>query len=391
MPPEDQSGGAPFTLYRTILPLSVSAALSETPGWLATALVGLALVADGYSTAVAGTIASLPAAGVIAMSTILPGIARSFGVVPVFYSAAVLLVTSLLLLVAAANDGALWLWCLGSFGVGLGASMRWVLTDGFVNHIATSGQRGRLLAFHESIRSCALGLGPLIASFTTENPATGFMIGIGATLIGAVLTVGMHLPQVTTGRAHLSDLTTGLRLAPFAFAVAFLGGVLEGVAAAAVPLYAVALGVGAAAGALLAALSGFGNILGQLPFGAYADLNGSRPAIRGALILAMLALAILHAVMSVPIAAYAVIICFGAAAGALYTLSVLEASTTASHEVGMISILATIAIVYTLGDLVGPIIGGIALDVAPPLAMPAIFVAACAITLFFARKGRGNG
>ena len=56
-------------------------------------------------------------------------------------------------------------------------------------------------------------------------------------------------------------------------------------AAAAVPLYAVALGVGAAAGALLAALSGFGNILGQLPFGAYADLNGSRPAIRGALIL----------------------------------------------------------------------------------------------------------
>ena len=72
MPPEDQSGGAPFALYRTIFPLSVSAALSETPGWLATALVGLALVADGYSTAVAGTIASLPAAGVIAMSTILP-------------------------------------------------------------------------------------------------------------------------------------------------------------------------------------------------------------------------------------------------------------------------------------------------------------------------------
>ena len=113
MPPEDQSGGAPFALYRTIFPLSVSAALSETPGWLATALVGLALVADGYSTAVAGTIASLPAAGVIAMSTILPGIARRFGVVPVFYFAAVLLVTSLLLLVAAANDGALWLWCLG--------------------------------------------------------------------------------------------------------------------------------------------------------------------------------------------------------------------------------------------------------------------------------------
>lgn len=391
MPLNETSGSTPFALYRTILPLSVSAAFSETPGWLATALVGLALVAEGHSPAIAATVASLPAAGVIAMSTVLPGVARRFGVIRVFYAAALILVGSLLLLVAAAKGGSLWLWCAGSFGVGLGASMRWVLCDGFVNHIAVSGQRGRLLAFHESIRSCALGIGPLIASFTTEEPATGFLIGIAAAVLGAVLTVGMHLPHITTGRAHLSDLATGVRLAPFAFAVAFLGGVLEGVAAAAVPLYAVALGVGAATGAFLAALSGFGNILGQLPFGAYADHAGSRPAIRAALLLAMAALSLLHAAMTIPAAAYAVILAFGAAAGALYTLSVMEASNLAARDVGLLPILATIAIVYTVGDLVGPIIGGIALDIGPPVTMPIIFFICCAVTLVFARRGRVSG
>lgn len=388
MPHEDTGGDAPFALYRTILPLSVSAALSETPGWLATTLVGLALVDAGYSAALAGTVASLPAAGVIAMSSILPAVARRFGVVPVFYSAAGLLVASLLVLVAAANSGALWLWCLGSFGVGLGASMRWVLSDGFVNHIAVSGQRGRLLAFHETIRSCALGIGPLIASLSTDDPARGFIIGIALTLIGGVLTIGMRLPQVTTGRAHLSDLMTGVRLAPFAFLIAFLGGVLEGVAAAAVPLYAVALGVGAAAGAFLAALSGFGNLLGQMPFGTYADSAGPRPAIRGALLLVIAALALLHIAMPYTAAAYAVMLAFGAAAGALYTLSVMEASVTASGEVGMLPILAAIAIVYTLGDLAGPIVGGITLDVAPPVAMPAVFLVACALAYFYARLDR---
>ncbi len=390
MPQFDQSGGAPFALYRSILPLSVSAALSETPGWLATALVGLALAADGYSTAVAGTFASLPAAGIITMSAILPGVARRFGVVRVFYVAAALLVLSLACLAAADRTGSLWLWGLGAFGVGLGASMRWVLSDGFVNHIATSGARGRLLAFHETIRSCALGFGPLIAAYSTDDPARGFMIGIAATLVGAVLTLGMHLPNVTTGRAHLSDLTKGLRLAPFAFAVAFLGGILEGVAAAAVPLYAVTLGVGAAAGAFLAALSGFGNILGQVPFGAYADDAGARPAIRAALLLAMAALGLLHVAMPVPLASYAVILAFGAAAGALYTLAVMEASNTASRDVGLLSILAVIAIVYTAGDLLGPVIGGFALDLAPPALMPAIFVAGCAILLLFAGNRRGN-
>lgn len=391
MPHIDESGGAPFALYRTVFPLSVSAALSETPGWLATALVGLALVADGYSTAIAGTFASLPAAGVIAMSTVLPGVARRFGVVRVFYFAALVLVASLLCLVGADRTGSLWLWGLGSFGVGLGASMRWVLSDGFVNHLAISGQRGRLLAFHETIRSCALGLGPLIAAYSTDDPARGFMIGILAAIIGAVLTIGMHLPQVTTGRARLSDLTKGIRLAPFAFAVAFLGGILEGVAAAAVPLYAVTLGLSAAAGATLAALSGFGNILGQLPFGTYADNAGARPAIRGALILSIAALALLHPAMTSPFASYVVILGFGAAAGALYTLSVMEASITAGADVGLLPILAAIAIVYTVGDLAGPIIGGIALELAPPAAMPAIFVAGCILTLFFARKSRGNG
>ena len=40
MPQNEPSGGAPFAQFRSIFPLSLSAALSETPGWLAAPLVG---------------------------------------------------------------------------------------------------------------------------------------------------------------------------------------------------------------------------------------------------------------------------------------------------------------------------------------------------------------
>lgn len=381
MPQDNKSGGAPFALFRSVLPLSLSAALSETPAWLAAPLVGLTLVAQGYSTTVAGIVASLPAAGIMTMSAVLPATAARAGVVRVFYAASGLLVASLSLLVMASHDGSLWLWCLGSFGVGLAASMRWVLTDGFISHIAISGQRGRLLAFHETIRSCALGLGPLVAAFSTDNPARGFAIAVAMVLAGTVLTLGARLPEVRTGRAHLSDLAAGLRLAPAAFAVAFLCGILEGVAAATVPLYALTMGLSAATGALLAAASGFGNLLGQFPFGALADQTGARPAIRLAIVLAMAALLILHPTMDTPFAAAAIMAAFGAAAGALYTLAVMEAAAANGEGNIMLPMLAVIAVLYTAGDIIGPVLGGFVLDVAEPLAVPVIFIAACVITL----------
>jgi len=388
MPQNEPSGGAPFAQFRSIFPLSLSAALSETPGWLAAPLVGLTLLGQGYSATAAGIVASLPAAGIVTMSAILPAIARRAGVVRTFYAAAALLVVSLLILVAASLEGSLWLWCVGSCGVGLAASMRWVLTDGFVNHIAVSGQRGRLLAFHETIPSCALGFGPLVASLTTDDPARGFLIAIAMTLIGTTLTLGIRLPEVKTGRAHFSDLTAGLRLAPAAFAVAFLCGVLEGVAAATVPLYAVTMGLSAATGALLAAASGFGNLLGQLPFGAFADQAGTRPAIRLSIVLAIAALLVLHPMMEAPIAAAVTMAIFGATAGALYTLAVMEAATVNSAEVSMLPLLAAIAVLYTVGDIAGPVLGGFVLDVAPPLALPAVFIAACILTLAIAGRER---
>ncbi len=391
MPHNQSSGAAPFAVYRRILPLSVSAALSETPGWLAPPLVGLTLIADGYSATVAGIVSSLPAAGIITMSAVLPAITQRVGAVRLFYGAAVILAVSLSLLVLASETRVMALWCAGSYGVGLAASMRWVLSDGFISHLAVSGERGRLLGFHETIRSCALGFGPLIAAFSTGDPARGFLVALGMTLIGAVLTVRMQLPAVPIGRARFADLAAGVRLAPAAFAVAFLCGVLEGVAAATVPLYAVTMGLSAATGALLAAASGFGNIVGQLPFGAYADARGPKLAIRWALLVSMLALAGLHLAMTSAGLAGLLMLVFGAAAGALYTLAVMETARASQGHVSILQMLAAIAVLYTIGDLAGPIIGGVVLDHAPPIAVPGLFLLACLATLWIAERGLPDG
>jgi hypothetical protein len=79
---------------------------------------------------------------------------------------------------------------------------------------------------------------------------------------------------------------------------------------------------------------------------------------------------------------------FGATAGALYTLAVMEAATVNSAEVSMLPLLAAIAVLYTVGDIAGPVLGGFVLDVAPPLALPAVFIAACILTLAITGRER---
>ncbi len=381
MPPNNLHGDVPP--YRLIAPISVASAFTETSVWLCLPLVALTLQAQDYTGTIAGLVSALPAAGVVAMALVLPAIVKRFGAVVTLHGGSLLLIVALASLIAAAHWNSLWMWAGGGFAVGLATAVRWILSDGFVNRLTHETTRGRALAFHETIRSMALGVGPLLVALAADDARSALLLAIGCAGMGALISVRLELPAVPVERAHLREFVLGVRLAPAAFSVAVLGGILEGAAASTIPLYAVAIGMSAAAAALLASASGFGNLIGQWPSGWLADRWGAIASTNLALAISAAAILAFAAVGAHWQPALAAMVFFGGAGGALYTLAVMEATRDAGSRVGLLPVLSAVSILYVFGALAGPAIGGFVLDQGAPVAVPLVFAALIAVIAIY--------
>lgn len=364
--------------YTKIIPYSLGAALTETSAWLCFPLIALTLDAQGYSATVAGSVSALPAAGIVGMSLVLPKVTHRLGVAATLYGGSALLIAALAVLMAAAATKSLWLWSGGAIAVGVATAIRWILTDGIVNHVTIDEYRGRVVSFHETIRSSALGFGPMIVAWSAGDAHAALMTAAIMAALGVLCTLPLTKPDVSQGPARIADLVRGVRLVPAAYALAFLSGVLEGAAASTIPLYAVAAGLTAGTAAALAAASGYGNILGQLPCGWSVDRWGVRPTARVLFVLICGSLIGVHLLIGSPSWAMVMMVLFGATGGSLFTLAVLDAAS-ARERAGLLSVLSAISVIYTLGALIGPALGGAVLDAGPAVAVPSTFVALTAL------------
>lgn len=358
--------------------ISGSVALTETAVWMSLPLISLGLASAGHSPLTIGLVTALPAAAVIALSPLMPTLVRIAGAAPLFHLASLLLVATAMLFVSLADSQSPLLWGLAAMLVGASSVIRWIIGDGTINQMADGPWRGRILSVHETIRSSAIGIGPAIVAATGGDVAVGFTIAAAFALLGLLGALGSRFHGADAPRTGVGALVRAVRANPAMAALAFLGGLLESAAATTLPLYGIAAGLGAGAAAALASASGFGNLFGQIPFGWAADRFGSRRPSAVAIGMLLVALAALPLAAATGGAGWAVLMLFGAGAGALYTLAVMRASETASG-VGILATIGAIAVFYTLGAVSGPILGGLALSADPVWGLSAGLAAAAAV------------
>lgn len=366
--------GSTASNIRKAIRISVSLMFSESVAFMIPPLVALALVQAGRSVMEAGSAAAAPAVGVLLGVPLIPDIVRRLGQRQTFRLGGMLLVLALIGYCFA--DGgmsmALW-WALGLLA-GFAQAARWIVADAAVSSIASDEDRGRIMSIHETLRSMAIGFGPGLVVLAEAE------IRIAALLATVFAVCGLLTSSAVPHTDAIGGASRQMRwnaLPLTAAILAFSGGSLEAATSASVPVYGLGLGMTAAAAAALASGAGFGNLATQYPIGLAMDRVGSR---RVAIIVcagcALLAL-LLPSAISGGIG-LALVFLFGGLTGAFYTLGIVE-GTAANGDTN--SVVAVIALAYTLGSFAGPVLGSLAIMAQSALGLPLTLAAGCLATM----------
>ncbi len=293
-------------------------------------------------------------------------------------------------------------WFVVIFLEGIAAGLRWVLAEAMVAEMAPSHRRGQWVGLFESMVGMTFVLGPALLAWVGVQSRTALWVVMVMAALGLLCNVA--IPSAATspsndgGHVGWRGLWRSLLLHPVIMAIGFVGGFFESGLASFLPLYGVALGLGATAAALLVSASGLGSSIMMMPAGMLVDRMGRHtnrlwqsPAgarhwvMRWCSVLTLMATLTIPWVGQWPWLLALVAFVWGAAGGSLYTLAMVDIG---SRETGvtLVSSTAVLVFAYTLGGMLAPALGGMALTSTATWAFPSLlaFVAAIGTVLLFA-------
>lgn len=264
-----------------------------------------------------------------------------------------------------------WAWFPLRFVLGAAGSYLWMAGDAWVNQVAEEHSRGRVVALYSMATAAGFASGPLLLTRTGSTGALPFLVSavvVGVSALPLLLAVGIA-PRLE-GRAS-RRMPGYLLLAPVAMFICATYAAAEGILLAFLPIYGLQLGVAEKSALYLITVMGLGGIACQLAIGWLADRMDRM------LLTALCAGAIVAGTAGLPLgfahppwnALYMFL--YGGALGALYTMGVvLMGERFRGADLAAAS--ALYGVMWGVGSIVGPPLGGAALELWPPHGMPAV-------------------
>jgi MFS family permease len=356
--------------------------LSSIQFWMTIPLAAIALAEQGLSAWEIGLIGAIPWLALVLLVPFAPRLSARYGATAVFrFGTGVSLAGA----ICFAADQAIWLWAIGYALCGGGIALRWVVADGLIVALAPAHLRGARVGLFETLVGATMALGPLIPAMIGTSGSLPYLIGVSLVAASVVLLPLVDLreppPAVPQRTARLVDVLAVARTYPIALLAAITAGIIEGAATKLFPVQAIGMGLGQhlAAGAVVAL--GAGNILTQYAAGRLADRFGTGATLGWALVILAAAALAVPLATGVTTAYLAVLVVVGGVVGSLYTLAVIEAGRTGSALAAMTAI-AAVGLGYTLGSVMGPVLGGTATSLSLPWGLPLTIAAAATLALF---------
>jgi MFS family permease len=348
-------------------------------------LMALRLAARGVDAAVIGLNAAMFPLAVLLMGPLLPRLLARLGSLRALYTGLALTALSVLLMPLLPGLGA---WFLLRFLSGAAASIQWIVSETWLNLIATARDRGRIMGLYAAVLAVGLALGPLMIGAVGVAGFLPFLLvalAIGLAVVPVFLAAGLVPPMP----AHQpGSVAAALRTQPLVMACGLAGGLMDFALFALLPVYGLRHGLGEGRAVLLLSLFIGGNVLLQIPIGWLADHTGRRPA------LFAVALATLLGALLLPLAMHAgawlgpLLVLWGGTTFAIYTLGLgLLGDVFPPHQLAAANVALVMA--YQIGSAAGPTLSGAAIDLMGPEGLVAV-VALSAAALLLAVFGFGR-
>ena len=322
---------------------------------LSTPLVAIQLETQGYDRATIGIVAGLYSVAIFAMGFAVPAVVRKIGTVRALF------VGTLVAVIGFAGLGlteGVVAWALLRILMGAGNAVDWVVSETWINQIATEADRGRIVATYATVWGGGVAVGPVVLSILGTAELTAFWVAIAILVLAFVpVWVARRLAPPMDAKPLQGGVLKVAWLAPVAILVALIGGVSEGAVYPLLPLYAADYGYTAEVGVLLTAAYAAGALAFQIPVGWLADRMNRFVLLWAVTALSALGVALVPVLIAWLGSAMAWAFVWGGLVSGLYTLGLtVIAQRFQSGDIASAN--AAFIAAYTLGMLIGPIAAG---------------------------------
>jgi MFS family permease len=264
-------------------------------------------------------------------------------------------------------------------GCALGLS--WIASEIWLNTVSGPEARGAVMGIYGTVFSIGIIAGPVLLEFTGTRGSLPFVIGaaaLGASMLP--LAVLENAPSQAQGFASVRKLTAGVRAAPLVMLAALVAGLVESADLSLLPLVGLHAGFGERLALLLLTVFMAGNVVLQVPIGLLADRFGRRFMLGVCALLSALGPLLLVPFLGHPWLLWPLLFVWGGTLYAFYSQGVaLLGAEFSSANLAMANTL--FVMVYCLGGVIGPSVGGIAMDLWPSHGLPALLSGAALLLL----------
>ncbi|HEV2549098.1 MAG TPA: MFS transporter [Stellaceae bacterium] len=268
---------------------------------------------------------------------------------------------------------------LGTVGSGI-----FTATEAWINLLARDDERGRVIGIYAAFLSAGFGVGPLMLAATGT---TGWAPFLAASAISAVAALPLLMAGGSArgfGREPARNPLAMFARAPFIVAAVAMFGFYESALISLLPVWGVRMGFDERLAAACLTAVYFGAIALQVPIGWLSDRLTRRAAMLLCALVGFLGAALVMAIGADAVPLFIVLFLWGGFATGIYPVA-LSMAGERFRGADLVTINAAIIIAYGLGSLMGPPLGGVAMDLWNPhglLAMlTALFAALTALSL----------
>ncbi len=367
-----ESGLSPSERRRSLAAVIACISIYGITVGLTLPLLSLILEARGTPSTLIGLNAAMPALSTLLVSPLIPGLVARFGIKRLLYGC---IFGDLAFFLALPIFDDLLAWFVIRFLMGATISGLFIVSETWINQIATEATRGRVMALYNSALAGCFALGPLVIPVAGIEGWTPF-------LVGALFIVLASIPLAWAGdRAPALEGQSSFGvmkffpLAPTITGAVLLSAFVYTASAALLSVYGVRSGLDRNAAAVMLTALGLGGILLQFPIGWLADHYDRHWVLIGCAAGSGLGALLLPAAMGAQPFLWLMLFLWGGLMTGIYTVTMAIAGQR-FRGMELATAMAAFGVLWGIGSLLGPPLAGGAMDLRDLTGLPAILVAA---------------